>query len=608
MLQTRALLALAIPSVAYYNDICVVGASMLLPVDRSQLYGDPPLEWQQFQDLLESPTARSLRLDKFLLFELDQDREQASSLILRAATGPPPAETLVSVDSTLKQDLFQQSNVWFVPNVFDRANKLVPLASFIARQGGKSAFIACVRYEERLWGFLVGYSKERLSGDPNKLSLFSLLTSCVALLVENARLRSGTTFRFSEAMSLETVNKALAENKSLETILALVIDEAVRLLHAKDGLILLLEDGGKWFQVLEFTGDDVAGLERGRERLSVKKSLNGLVIETGEPLISQDAQTDPRADQERAVGLNVRDVVIAPLKIRERTIGTIAVHNNRNGCFDQTDLKVLCSFANQAAIAIDNAQLYKELLRTRDEIQQKAQELQEILVQTINIQEEERHRIAADIHDRVVSQIVGALYEVEACIQLYRQSKGLDGQLQLLKQLLNEAIEQTRRSIYNLWPAALYQMSLIPALHELFKHQKTITGLRHTIQVHGTPYQLRPAAQIAVYRVVQEAMTNAFQHAAASSIDMSIRFSPQQLSIKICDDGQGFDVQQVMQLPLACHYGLIGMRERAQSVGGYLMVKSEPGKGSQVTIEIPSKEAVQVEGLQEQIANPCTDR
>jgi signal transduction histidine kinase len=581
---------------------------MVVHSDSLQTYKDPSLEWQEFHDLLETPIARSLRLDQFLLFELDYIREQSSSLLLRAATGTPPIETMMLVKSILHQDLFQQSNICFFPNVLDVTDQWMPLASLINRQGGKSAFIACLRCEERAWGFLVGYSKEPLSGDPKELSMFSFLTSCVALIVENARLRSGTTFRFSKAMSLETVNKALVENKSLESILAYVIDEAVRLLHAKDGLILLLEDGGKWFQVMERTGDDVAGLERGRGRLSVNNSLNGLVVETGEPLISQDAQTDPRADQERAIGLNVRDVVIAPLKIRERTIGTIAVHNNYNGRFDQTDLNVLCSFANQAAVAIDNAQLYKELLSTRDEIEKKAQDLQEILVQTINIQEDERHRIAADIHDRVVSQMVGALYEVEGCIQLNRKSKDTDGKLQLLKQLLNEAIEQTRRSIYNLWPAALDQMSLIPALNELFKHQETITGLRHTIQVHGTPYQLRPATQIAIYRIVQEAMNNAFQHAAANSIDMSIRFSPQQLSIEICDDGNGFDVQQVMQLPLACHYGLIGMRERAQSVGGYLTVKSEPSKGSQVTLEIPSKEVLYVEGFQEQIANPCSDR
>ncbi len=599
--------ALAIALSGYYNGsyfICVGHASMINPSVRSKLYGDPSLGWKQFQDLLESPAARSLKLDQFLLFELRLDK--LSSLVLFAATGAPPDRTLVSVDSTLLQDLDQKPGVWFISDVLNVADKLAPLASFVARLAGKSAFVACVNHEERLWGFLVGYSKEPCRTDTNKLSLFSLLASSVTLLVENVQLRFGTTFRFSEALSLETVSSALVESGSLDKTLALIINEAVRLLHAEDALVLLLEDGGEWFQVRERQGDDVAALAHGR--LSVKNSLNGTVVITGEPLISLDAQTDPRADQARAAGLNVHNVVIAPLKIRERTIGTIAVHNKSDGYFNQDDLNVLCSFANQAAIAIDNAQLFSDLLSARNEIQQKARGLQELLVQTMNIQENERRRIAADIHDRVVSQIVGALYEVEGCIQLYHKSKDLDEKLQLLKQLLNEAIEQTRRSIYNLWPATLDHMSLIPVLHEMFKHQETITGIRHTIQVHGTPYQLRRDAQIAAYRIVQEAMNNAFQHGAASSIDMSIRFSPRQLSIKIRDDGQGFDVQQVMQLPVACHYGLIVMRERAQSVGGSLMVKSEPGKGSQVTLEIPIKIAMKSEEIHEYVANSCADR
>jgi signal transduction histidine kinase len=577
---------------------------MINPSDRSLLFGDPSLGWKQFQDLLESPAAQSLSLDQFLLFEFDRD--QSSSLILRAATGARPDEALAPVDSALHQDLEQKPGVWYIPDVHDAADRLAPIASFIARLGGKSSFVARVNPEERLWGFLVGYSKESRKTDANMLSLFSLLASSVTLLVENVQLRYGTTFRLFEALSLETVNSAIVEGRSLDNTLALIIDEAVRLLHAQDALVLLLEDGGEWFRVRERRGDDVATLAH--SRMTVKNSLNGMVIMTGEPLTSLDAQTDPRADQARAAGLNVHNVVIAPLKIRERTIGTIAIHNKSDGNFNQNDLNVLCSFANQAAIAIDNAQLFSDLLSARNEIQQKAQELQELLVQMMNIQENERRRIAEDIHDRVVSQIVGALYEVEGCIQVYHKSKDIDEQLQLLKQLLNEAIEQTRKSIYNLWPATLDHMSLIPALHEMFKHQETLTGLRHTIQVHGNLYPLRPSVQIAAYRIVQEAINNAYRHSAASSIDTSIHFSPQQFSIKIRDNGHGFDVRQVMQLPLGCHYGLILMRERAQSVGGSFLVKSQPGKGSQVLLEIPINEAVQEEESWEQDVNSCADR
>jgi signal transduction histidine kinase len=577
---------------------------MISPSDRSQLFGDPSLGWKQFQDLLESPAARSLSLDQFLLFELCQD--QLYPLVLRAATGACPDETLVSVDSSLHQDLDQKPGVWFIPDVLDAADGFTPIASFIARLGGKSSFVARVNNADHLWGYLVGYSKESRKTDTNMLALFSFLASSVTLLVENVQLRYGTTFRLFEALSLETVNSAIVEGRSLDNTLALIIDEAVRILHAQDALVLLLEDGGEWFRVRERRGDDVATLAH--SRMTVKNSLNGMVILTGKPLTSLDAQTDPRADQARAAGLNVHNVVIAPLKIRERTIGTIAIHNKSDGDFNQNDLNVLCSFANQAAIAIDNAQLFSDLVSARNEIQKKAQELQELLVQMMNIQENERRRIAEDIHDRVVSQIVGALYEVEGCIQLYQKSKDIDGQLQLLKQLLNEAIEQTRKSIYNLWPATLNHMSLIPALHEMFKHQETLTGLRHTIQVHGNLYPLRPSVQIAAYRIVQEAINNAYHHSAASLIDTSIHFSPQQFSIKIRDNGHGFDVKQVMKLPLGCHYGLILMRERAQSVGGSFLVKSQPGKGSQVLLEIPINEAVQEEESWEQDVNSCADR
>jgi signal transduction histidine kinase len=584
------------------REVCWL-CSMNNPTDRSQLYGDFPLGWKQFQDLFESPAAQGLRLTQFLLLELVQG--QSPSLAIRVATGAYHGKSLLPVDDSLPQNIDQEPGVWFMPDVFEVASDLAPLASFISHLGGQSAFFSRVTLDEQLWGFLVGYSMEPRCFDPTELALFSLLTKTVTLLVENVQLRFGTTFRLSEALSLKTLSSALAESGSLDETLALIIDETVRLLHAQDALILILEDDSEWFQVRGSIGNDVATLPL--RRMSVKNSLNGTVVMTGEPLMSLNAQTDPRANQARAARLNVHDVVIAPLKIRERTIGTIAIHNKTDGYFNQEDLNLLRSFANQVAIAIDNAQLFSDLVIARNEIQEKARELQELLIQTIDIQECERRRIAADIHDRVVSQIVGALYEVEGCIQLKNKSKDLDEKLQLLKQLLNEAIEQIRRSIYNLWPATLDLMNLVPALHEMLKHQETITGIRHTIQVHGTPYQLRRDVQIAAYRIVQEAMNNAFQHSTASSIDMSIRFNPRQLSIKIRDNGQGFDVQQVMQLPLACHYGLIVMRERAQSVGGSVLINSEPGKGSLVTLEIPSEIAMKSDSLCEYVANSCAD-
>jgi signal transduction histidine kinase len=554
-----------------------------------------PVEWQQVLAVLESPTARALRFDQFFLFELDREREGPSLLVLRAETNGSAPEAPISIDGRSLTALHQPRPLHLSPEDEPESRDLGPLAEFLRRRGGASALLAPVRQEGRLWGFLVGTCARRRDFQAGVLSQFFLLAALVALTVENGRLRAEMAFRFSEAMSLETVSSALVEGQSLDAILAVIIDEAMQLLGAKDALVLLLEEGDHWFRVCARAGPGLTGLTS--SRMSVRDSLNGLVVATGEPLVSNDALTDPRANRARASRLNVHSVAIAPLKIRNRTIGTIAVHNKRDGYFSGTDVAILCSFANQAAVAIDNAQLFGELLRARDELQRKAEELRELLVETISIQEQERHRIAADIHDRVVSRIVGALYELETCIQLDGQSEPLQAKLQLLEHLLNEAVDKTRTSIYNLWPAILDHMGLVSALRELVSQDGERTGIQHSLRVYGKPYGLRPEAKIAAYRIVQEALSNIHQHAAAESVSISIRYSPQQVRIAIHDNGQGFDIERVMLSPPGHHFGLIGMRERALSVGGQLRLESEPGQGSQVIVDIPASNAeLEVEG------------
>jgi len=323
-------------------------------------------------------------------------------------------------------------------------------------------------------------------------------------------------------------------------------------------------------------------------RLSVKDSLNGLVVKTGQPLVSHDAMTDSRANLARAQRLNVHTVAIAPLRIRDRIIGTIAAHNKRDGYFSRANVEVLCSFANQAAIAIDNAQLFNELLQTKDEIEQKARELQELLAETLNVQEDERRRIAADIHDRAVTLIVGALYEAEACARFYQPPPGSHNQVELIQQLLNEAITKIRRSIRNLWPATLDQIGLIPSLKELLRQQEKASGISCNLQVYGSLCELPTIANVAIYRIVQESLNNICRHANAASVEVLARFSSRRIRFVIQDDGDGFDLQSVTHSSLRAHFGLISMRERALSIGGKLHIETGLGRGCQITVEIPT--------------------
>lgn len=545
-------------------------------------------DWKQILHLLEDSANQALQLDGLFLFELGQDWEEAPFFTLRAATGKVSRETCVPLDEAALASLDRTCEVSLGTDTPGPTSNLEPLVSVVAQQGYMSALIAPIRHRERILGCLVGASSQRHDFTSGERSVFSLLASHVAVALENVRLRAETEFRLSEAMSIQAVSSALVEERSLDTILSIIIDEAVRLTNASDALVLLLEEDGDWFRVCARKGDDVAGLTSGR--LSVKDSLNGLVVRTGQPLVSRDAMTDPRSNQARARRLNVYTVAIAPLKIRDRTMGTIAVHNRCEGYFSHADVDVLCSFANQAAIAIDNARLFNELLVAKDEIQEKAHKLQELLVQTMSIQEDERRRIAADIHDRLVPLIVGALYEVQAYAGPQQSPEVHQKQIELIQELLNDAIEKTRTAIYDLWPATLDQIGLIPALQELISRQERTSGLQHRLRVHGAPYELSPSADIAVYRIVQGALANICQHANATLADILIRFSPRGVRIVIHDDGKGFEVQNVMLSPPGCNFGLINMRERALSIGGTLHVDSVPGWGTWVTLELPLEE------------------
>jgi signal transduction histidine kinase len=551
--------------------------------------------WSQMLRSAKRQCGDALQLDKLFLFELDRRVDGFPILLLRATHDESFREARLAVDERDLSLLDQADGGALTLDAARSAARPEPLASFAAGHGCESALVAPMRYNGQLLGCLVGLPSHDGEFSPIQLSFFSLLAAHLAVVAESARLREETAFRLSEAMSLQAVSSALVEERSLDSVLAMVIDEASRLTDASDALVLLLEPEGEWFRVSARRGAGVAGLASGR--LSVKNSLNGLVVKTGRPLVSEDAMSDPRANQDRARSLGVHGVVIAPLRIRDRTIGTIALHNKRGGSFAHADVEALCSFANQAAIVIDNARLFNELLSARDEIQQKALELQELLAQTINTQEDERRRMAADIHDRVVPLIVGGLYEAQACAQAPGHSARASEQLNLIQQLLDDAVEETRATIWDLWPATLDQAGLVPALRRLLRIQQKRAGIRHNLRVYGTPCRLRQTARIVIYRIVQEALNNVLQHAAASSVEVSIRYGPRRIRVAIHDDGKGFDIPSVMHSVPESHYGLIGMRERAMSIGGTLNMDSVPGKGSVVTLDIDTaKVAVAGEG------------
>jgi signal transduction histidine kinase len=204
-------------------------------------------------------------------------------------------------------------------------------------------------------------------------------------------------------------------------------------------------------------------------------------------------------------------------------------------------------------------------------------------------QEEERKRLARELHDETVQSLIA----LDQKIQMARKALGRDPQacasrLDELRAMTTDIVEKVRRFSRNLRPIYLEDLGLIPALEMLTRDAGGEGKLVTACCVTGEPKRLSAEREMALYRLVQEALNNVTAHANASRADVTITFVGDEVSVTIADDGVGFAIpDRPGELAEAGHYGVLGMRERAELAGGWLSIESEPGHGTRIEIRLP---------------------
>jgi len=204
-------------------------------------------------------------------------------------------------------------------------------------------------------------------------------------------------------------------------------------------------------------------------------------------------------------------------------------------------------------------------------------------------QEDERRRLAREMHDDTVQ----ALIALDQRIQLARMAvqKGSPQAVERLgeaRQMTTALIADIRRVIRDLRPIYLEDLGLLPAIEMLVRDLETGAGIQASFSTSGPARRLAPEHEIAVYRIVQEALSNVARHAAARSANVCALFDFAEFLIRLEDDGQGFYApQHASELAASGHYGLMGMQERAELIGGRLNIQSTPGHGTTVELRLP---------------------
>ncbi len=279
--------------------------------------------------------------------------------------------------------------------------------------------------------------------------------------------------------------------------------------------------------------------------------------------------------------------VAVPLVAQGETIGALCLAHR--AAF--SNYAVIHTLARQLGIALENARLYSE-------VQEKEQLRGQLLERAVAAQEEERKRIARELHDETGQMLTALAVGLGGVEQTITQDpERAQYQIAQLKNMTMGAIESLRQFVSDLRPSVLDDMGLVAALRWFAESYAERAKLQIDFQVVGTKRRLPAQVETVLFRIAQEGLNNIGRHAHARHAAVRLEFEETSVILTIEDNGGGFVVDQVLGVqPERRAWGLLGVQERASLVGGKFKVDSEPGRGTKLTVEIPVSERMKDKG------------
>ncbi len=392
----------------------------------------------------------------------------------------------------------------------------------------------------------------------------------------------------------------------LQSVLDTALLHCLNLTESQFGFIGLNTPDGSAMDVASIQGFHPAPEFYARFHLiPLRPNIFSRVVLENHPVRSDDSMSDPTRVGQPDGHPPVRAFLGVPLLVQDKPIGMIGVAN-RPAPYDDDHEQLLVTYAAQVAIVIRNAQLYEELTTAKEELErkvttrtqeveetkealaQKASQLQQLLTETVGVQERERQRIAQDIHDGINQLLIGAMLELKSAHERigHGEVNRADNALQRVRDILHHVEAELRRVINDLRPPTLDALGLAPSVRRYAERFEQYSGIPCKVSSRGEAARLAPDMEIGIYRIMQEALQNVSAHAKAQSVEVRIRFEDNEITLGVIDDGQGFDIQAAA-LNGNGRLGIFSMHERAENLNGKLSIHSKVGSGTQVNLQVP---------------------
>ncbi len=400
--------------------------------------------------------------------------------------------------------------------------------------------------------------------DDQEMELLLSAGQQIGVAVDNAYLFAAQGRRAEQFQVIAEVGRQITSIMDIDQVLEQVVQLIQKAFGYEHVAIAMIENEYAVYRVGAGRLWEDPAFDFNPSRLKIgAEGVTGRVAASGQALNLPDVREDPGYVEMK--GSNTLSELTVPIKMKGKVIGVLDAQSVHLDAFDDSDMMVLQSLADQTAVAIENAQLLKQ-----------AQQLAVI---------EERNRLARELHDSVTQALYGITLHAEAAFrQLEAANNELaNEQLVELRNTAQEALREMRLLIFELRPSVVEMQGLVPALRARLEAVEERAGIKVEMDLDEN-LDLSDRIQDGLYRIAQEALNNALKHAKANLISLNLSGTLSTVTLEIVDDGLGFNPDEAVE---GGGLGLDGIIERAELLGGVLTIDSQPGKGTKIRIEVP---------------------
>jgi signal transduction histidine kinase len=361
---------------------------------------------------------------------------------------------------------------------------------------------------------------------------------------------------------LETAVHSLRRDFGYHSVVILTVDQ-------REGIITAQALAGSFTSIVP----------RGHTQ-ALDEGLIGWAASHVETVLVNDVLADPRYVNYFPEQIHTRSELCVPIRLGDAAVGVLDVQSDHRDAFDDRDVMVLETLAGQIAAAMENARLYQAERAAH-------QQVRDLVAYLQNAQEEERAHVAREILDDFGQLMTRLQMDLSWLRSRFPSDQPrLTAKVDRMSHVVGESMQVVRRLSSQLRPSILDHFGLEAAIRWQVEAFSERSDIPHQIQVDGEADQLGRELSTALFRILQESLTNVARHAEATEVRVDLHVNHDQATLVVADDGRGITPGEISS-PGAL--GLAGMRERAQAMGGHVTIEGRPGRGTEVTASIPRR-------------------